>query len=225
MGRKALHTREEVFAAADQLAAQGLEVTASDLLALLGGGSLTTIYNHLDAWKSRKDTLPEMPQAVSVAFALAWKSVAQETAKEIAAIREKTDSEISATEKRFNEALTNIERLESEANEEAVRMESLLAQMTDLDISLREATSREAALTARVEQMGQQIDAQQAELIRIYAENEAERQERKAEIDRLTREIDRERHAAETARQEMIAAREDAACWRGQVTVLQDQKI
>ena len=35
-------------------------------------------------------------------------------------------------------------------------------------------------------------------------------------------EIDRERHAVETARQEMIAAREDAAGWRGRVTALQE---
>jgi chromosome segregation ATPase len=229
MGRKALHTREEVFAAADQLAAEGRDVTASALLASLGGGSLTTIYKHLEAWEtSRKDTprpvVIEMPEAVSAAFARAWQAAAQEAGKEIAAIREKTDAEIRAIGKRFEEALTNIERLEAEANEDAARLESLAAQLADRDTALREAATREAALKATVEQMGRQIDAQQAELERVHAEAEAERQERKAEIDRLTGELDRERRAGETARQETSAAREEAARWRGQAEALQGQQ-
>ena len=43
MGRNARFTEEEVFQAADALVAEGKEVSASSLLATLGGGSLTTI--------------------------------------------------------------------------------------------------------------------------------------------------------------------------------------
>ena len=50
MGRKALFTEEQVFETADRLVTDGKEVTASSLLAALGGGSLTTIYKHMAAW-------------------------------------------------------------------------------------------------------------------------------------------------------------------------------
>jgi peptidoglycan hydrolase CwlO-like protein len=222
MGRKALHTREEVFAAADQLAAGGQDVTASALLAALGGGSLTTIYKHLEAWEaSRKDTprpvAIEMPEAVSAAFARAWQAAAQEAGKEIAAIREKADAEVKAIGKRFEEALANIERLEAEANEEASRLEAASARIAEQEAALREAATREAALNATVEQMRCQIEAQQAELERVHAAAEAGRKEHKAELARLTALLDSERQAAS-------AAREDAARWRGQVEALQGQQ-
>jgi len=54
MGRKALHTQEEVFQAADALAANGKEVTPTTLRDALGGGSLTTIYKHIDAWQEHE---------------------------------------------------------------------------------------------------------------------------------------------------------------------------
>lgn len=196
MGRKALHTPEEVFAAADRLAAEGRDVTASALLASLGGGSLTTIYRHLEAWEASRKDAPrpvaiEMPEAVSAAFARAWQAAAQEAGKEIAAIREKADAEVKEMRKRYEEALASIERLETEAEADAEQIESLTVQLADLDATLREATTREAALKATVGQIERQIEAQQAEL-------------------------EQERQAASTAR-------EEAARWRGQVEVLREQ--
>ena len=54
MGRKAMHTQEQVFEAADRLAATGREVTPASLREYLGGGSLTTIYKHHEAWAAAR---------------------------------------------------------------------------------------------------------------------------------------------------------------------------
>lgn len=277
MGRKALHTQEQVFAAADQLAAEGRDVTASELLAALGGGSLTTIYKHLDAWETSRKDVPrpvviDMPEIVNAAFMQAWQAAAREAGKEIVAIREKADVEVKTLNKRFEEALGNIERLEAEANSDAATIENLTAELAERDNHLAEATTEKAALTATVEQMRQQIEAQEAELERVHKEAEAERQERQQETERLTLDLERERSArqeasaatdrqrqnneqqgaelarltalldtekeegerskarcaaAETerdnARQEAGNAREEAARWRGQVEILQNQ--
>lgn len=219
MGRKALHTQEEVFAAADSMAAAGEDVTASALLATLGGGSLTTIYKHLDAWEaSRKDkprpVMIDMPDAVRAAFAQAWQAAAMEAGKEVAQVREKADADVKAIGKRFSEALTNIERLEAEANDDAAKIETMAEQLTVQEKALQEAKAREAALAATVSQMREQIEAQQTELERVHAKAEAERQARKQEAERLNAEIDRARAAAETTRQQ---AAEDAKQQRQEI--------
>jgi chromosome segregation ATPase len=212
MGRKALHTQEEVFAAADRMSGAGEDVTASALLATLGGGSLTTIYKHLEAWEAAHKDKPrpvmiDMPEAVRAAFAQAWQAAALEAGKEVAATREKADAEVKAMTKRFDEALANIERLEAEANDEAAKSEAMSDKLATQDKALQDMHTKTAALTATVEQMRQQIEAQQAELERVHAEAESERQARKQESERLTGEIERERQAAETIRQQ---AAEDA---------------
>lgn len=207
MGRKALHTQDEVFAAADRMAASGEDVTASALLATLGGGSLTTIHKHLDVWEAARKDKPrpvmiDMPDMVKAAFAQAWQAAALEAGKEVAATREKADAEVKAMTKRFGEALANIERLEAEANDEAAKSEAMSEQLAAQDKALQEMKTKEAALAATVEQMRQQIEAQQAELERVHSEAEAERQARKQESERLNAEIERERQAAEAIRQQ-----------------------
>lgn len=219
MGRKALHTQDEVFAAADRMAAAGEDVTASALLATLGGGSLTTIYKHLEAWEAAHKDKPrpvmiDMPEAVRAAFAQAWQAAALEAGKEVAATREKADADVKAMTKRFDEALANIERLEAEANDEAVKSEAMSDKLAAQDKALQKMQTNEAALTATVEQMRQQIEAQQEELERVHKEAEAERQARKQESGRLTAEIERERQAAETIRQQ---AAEDAKRQRQEI--------
>ena len=204
MGRKALHTQEQVFAAADQLVTDGQDVTASGLLAALGGGSLTTIYKHLEAWETnRKDTprpvVIDMPETVNAAFMQAWQAAAREASKEIMAIREKTDAEVKILTRRFEEALGNIERLETEANTDAATLDNLTAQLAERDAALTKTATEKVALAATVEQMRQQIEAQQAELERVHREAEAERQERQRETERLTGDLERERTARKEA--------------------------
>ncbi len=184
MGRIAAHTQEQVFEAADKLAANGQEVTATTLREVLGRGSFSTLGKHIDAWQQARKAAPapvviDMPESVKAAFAQCWQAAASEAGKEIAAIREKADTEIKTTKRRLDEALAEVERLEEEANADAARLETaegaLSAERAASHRAATEAAAREAALTATAEQMRQQIEAQQAELARVHAEAEAAR--------------------------------------------------
>lgn len=201
MGRKALHTQEQVFEVADRMAAGGQEVTPTALLQALGGGSLTTIYKHLDAWQTSKKDAPvhavfEMPEAVKGAFNAAWQTAANEAAREVAAIREKADMEVKGIARRLEEAISNIEQLESEADADATRIEKLERQLavdkTAADAFATQAVRRESALTATVEQMRHQIEAQAAELIRVHADHDGAREAHAAEVGRLTADFARQ---------------------------------
>lgn len=180
MGRKAMHTQEQVFDAADQLAAAGQEVTPSTLRAALGGGSLTTIYKHLEVWQEAHKEIPKvaaitMPEAVERAFMAAWQVASSEAAKDIAAIKEKSEAEVKAATLRFNEALANISQLETEAEADAVKIEALESQLTTSQAELlrvkTEAATQEAKLSATCGQLEQQLDHQQTELHDLRKEN------------------------------------------------------
>ena len=211
MGRKALHTQEQVFQAADALAASGKEVTPTTLRDALGGGSLTTIYKHIDAWQETRKAAPmpvilEMPDSVKTAFSQCWQAAASEAGKEIAAIREKTDAEIKITKRRLDEAVAAIEQLESEGDADSVKLEKAEADLAvALSTSQQAATKAatlEAALSATANQMREQIEAQQAELAIVHSEAEASRNQHAVEINRLTADFTRQLAALQAAQGE-----------------------
>lgn len=199
MGRKAKHTPEQVFETADKIAASGQEVTPTVLLTMLGGGSLTTIYKHLDAWHAaRKEAsapvVIDMPEGVKTAFNQAWQAAATEAAKEVAAIREKAYAEVKAMTRRLEEAIANIAQLEVEADADATKMDALekelAAEKATASKAATEAVKRESSFAATVEQMQHQITAQQAELARVHAEQDTMRKQQAIETERF---MERER--------------------------------
>lgn len=196
MGRKATHTQEQVFEVADRLAASGQEVTATVLRDELGGGSLTTIYKHLDAWTASKKTAPpvimEQPESVKAAFAAIWQAVTNEAAKEIGAIRQKADAEVKMATKLRDEAVNAIAQLEAEAEADAAKIEALERRIAEQQSALNDAAVEAAALRAGSEQMTQQIEAQTAELERVHADHEAARQAHAAELARVNTDFARQ---------------------------------
>jgi DNA repair exonuclease SbcCD ATPase subunit len=180
MGRKAMHTQEQVFNAADQLVAAGQEVTPSTLRAALGGGSLTTIYKHLEAWQGMHKEIPKvaaiaMPEVVERSFMAAWQAASAEAGKEIAAIKEKTDAEVKAATLRFDEALANISQLETEAEADAIKIEALESQLATSQAELirvnTDAATQDAKWSATCGQLEQQLGGQQTELHDLRKEN------------------------------------------------------
>lgn len=195
MGRKALHTQEEVFKVADELAAKGIEVTPTVLHTALGGGSMTTIYKHLPVWiEQRKQAAAPvpvaMPDAVLASFNQTWQVAAQEAAKEVAAIREKADAEVKEMRRNADEAVETIVRLEAEAEADAVKLEMLERELSDTKRAANAATTEAAkqvsALAATVEQMQNQIAEQHAAILRGHDEHQVFRQDKADEMGRLT---------------------------------------
>ena len=215
MGRIAAHTQEQVFDAADQLAASGQEVTATTLREVLGRGSFSTLGRHLDTWQQARKASPapvviDMPESVKIAFGQCWQAAAAEAGREIAAIREKTDTEIQATKRRLTEALAEIERLEKDANDDAAALE---AAQTDLEQTTQmarrvvtDAAAREAALAATAKQMQQQIESQQDELARVHAEADAARRQYAVDLQTVQGHTDRLRGQLAEAAEKLEAA-------------------
>ena len=212
MGRKALHTQEQVFKAADGLVAAGVEVTPTALRETLGGGSMTTIYKHLAAWEETRKATPApaaiaMPGIVQQQFAAVWQALSIEAGREIAAIREKADADTKAIKRRLDEALGAIEQLEAEAETDAGNLEAAQAALAEAqDAAQRtrtEAAAREAALQATAEQQARQIETIEAELGRVHDESAAIRSQHQAEIGRLSEQI-AEQSAANQAAQTAI---------------------
>lgn len=209
MGRKALHTQEQVFGAADRLAAGGQEVTPTSLREALGGGSLTTIYKHHEAWVASRAARPapviiEMPDTVKQAFAQCWQAAATEAGKEIAAIREKADAEIKGVKRRLEEAVASIAQLESEQEADASRVETLERQLADertaAQASATEAAAREAGLSATAQQLANQLATLKDELRLAHDAAASHRSER-----------DRAAASADALRAELAQLRRDQA--------------
>lgn len=210
MGRKALFTEEEVFHAADALVAEGKEVSASALLAALGGGSLTTIYKHLAEWRAKRPAsttggVPlEIPEPVQGAFAAAWRVASTEASKEIAIVKEKANDEVKTAQKQFKEAVDSISKLEAESELDAGKIEALNSQVEELQASLRSLENERAGLGATVHQQREQIKSVESELARVHQETEQERTRYSTEFERIHKELDEERrrHQEEIAKLE-----------------------
>ena len=164
---KPLFTAEQIHEAADAIAAEGKEVTALVLLSRLGGGSLTTIYKHLIAWREARQqsavptngqTIPEPVQAAfATALGRAWGAAAAEAAKEVAAVKEKSAAETQAANKQFEEALEAIEKLEEQSETDTAKIESLTTRVADLETQLQKSQNEKAALQATTEQLRHQV--------------------------------------------------------------------
>ncbi len=165
MGRKAYFTEQEVLAAADRLAAAGKEVTASALLDVLGGGSLTTIYKHLNVWRESRPALVQqvvpgdLPEPVQTAFMAAWKVAAGEAAKEAAAVKERALEDVRVVTRQFAEAQDHIARLEGELEASAGEVDDLKKRLTELEEAMQKSDLERAALAAKAEQLEAQVAA------------------------------------------------------------------
>jgi DNA repair ATPase RecN len=211
MGRKSAFTQSEIFEVADRLAAEGKEVSATALHDALGGGSLTTIYRHLNEWRAANPTalsavIPvEMPDSVQGAFAAAWRTAVTEAGREIALAKEKAAEEVKAARTQFQEALASIERLEKEAESDAAQIETLTAKNQQLETALHKSSSECAALTATVDQLREQIKSLN------HASQQAQKRADKAE------------QLLEKSNKDREAALKEAAEMRGQFQALKQQ--
>lgn len=171
MGRIAAHTQEQVFEAAEKLAAESREVTPTTLREVLGRGSFSTLGKHLDAWRQARKIAPalvtiNMPENVRAAFARCWQAVANEAGREITAIREKADAEIQASKRRLDEALAKVDHLRTQLEaasdrekakvEEAATAKAAAARLSD---QLKEQKLRSVEVIGKLEKGKQALEA------------------------------------------------------------------
>jgi len=156
---------DELFETADRLEAEGKVVTALSLLNALGRGSLTTIYKHLENWKSgRSLTVPtlnnEMPDTVKNAFAIVWREAAKEATREAQAVKGKVIEEDSAAIGQFHGALEAIEKLERESEAQNLVIEDLKKQLSKQQAEIARLEVDNVALNATVDELRRQVRSQ-----------------------------------------------------------------
>ncbi len=167
MARRPVVDREELFEAANRLAAEGREVTALTLLNALGGGSLTTIYKHLSAWEAQRPAVvpagnSEIPPSVQAAFAGTWRAAQLEAAREIAAAKEKAQEEVQQAQKQFADAVAAIEKLEADSEADAQQIEQLKARTVELESQMHELKTENASLRSVGDELRQQVQKLEA---------------------------------------------------------------
>lgn len=153
MGRKAFFTREQVYEAADALAAQGEDVTVRSLHAYLGGGSFSSVMKHFTDWKAARATVvnapkTDMPASISGAFDSVWRTAMGLAVKELTNEREKAAQEVKDADMRVQETLAAVEELENANNELTEKLEELSAKLATTESKLTQALNEKSALSA-----------------------------------------------------------------------------
>lgn len=166
MARRQAIDPEELFETANRMKAEGKEVTAMALLDALGGGSLSTIYKHLEAWNAARPTEvivkpEEIPAAVQASFAAAWRLAAQESKREVTEVKEKAKEEVAAALRQFHGALEAIAKIEKDRDTDTEIIEGLQKQLAEAKAEISKAESEGAAEKARADELRQQLKSQQ----------------------------------------------------------------
>ncbi len=183
MARGAVIEQDELFETANQLEADGKEVTAMALLNALGRGSLTTIYKYLEAWKTNRPVKvstgnSEIPETVRNAFASTWRVAAQEAAREVEAVKEKAAEEVKEALGQFRGALEAIERLEKESEADALEIDGLKKQSAEQQAEVTRLEADKAAQGATIDELRRRDESQAQELERLHKDLERQRSER-----------------------------------------------
>lgn len=177
MGRGPVIEQDELFEVANRLEAEGKEVTALALLEALGRGSLTTIYKHLEVWKTAKPSKVqlsnnEMPDRVKSAFMVAWRQASQEAGLAVEEAREKAKEEVAAALRQFHGALEAIARLEKEREADADQIQALNEHVDKLTHDLSSLEASNAALKAQGEAQAKDLERLQKELAKAQSERD-----------------------------------------------------
>jgi predicted RNase H-like nuclease (RuvC/YqgF family) len=210
MARRPAIEAEELFDAANRLQSEGKEVTAVALLDAMGGGSLRTIYRHLEAWQRNRPTVintavVEIPAAFQTAFAAAWRVAAQQIDQSVLAVKEKATEETEAALRQFHGAIEAIGKLEEESEAAERQIEELKAKLTEAEAVAHTAQTEAATQRATADQLQKLVEKQDKDIERLRAE--VETAETASKMDRAERE----------------ASMKEAAELKGQVEALKDQ--
>lgn len=243
-------TREQVFEAASQLKAQGMQITMQRIREALGEtGSFTTISRLLEEWRAAdtikdREVLPDIPEAAEQGMQAAirelWRIAAATAHRRVAEAKEEADRRVKEAEGRYGEARAEVERLEkaAAAADDEVQTLRIRAGQLERDLSaaqavegeLRERVASEEARSRELEAKVGELGAAAADLQKKAQAAEVREREREAESRRLGRELEevgRRAQASDEARaraeSEAQAAAERAAASAANVIDLEKQ--
>lgn len=187
MGRKAFFTRDEVFKAADELAAQGEDVAVRTLHAYLGGGSFSSIMKYLTIWKDQRPPeeasgRADMPASMTNAFDAVWKTAMAQASKELTGEREKAAQAVQDADMRAAETLSAIEELENTNNEQAEKLEELTGKLDSTEGKLHSAMSEKSALAAVNSQLKEQAQKLQSSFEGLQSVHEQQQKKHAEEL-------------------------------------------
>lgn len=193
--RRAPVDPEDVCRIANAITAEGKQVTALLVLDALGGGSLRTIYKHLNEWEKNRKEAPhvslssEVPEPVKAAFASVlantWRVAAAEAAREVTATKEKAAAEVAEAQAKFDGALDAIQRFEADIERDAATIEELKTKIADLEQAVSTLSQEKAAARATAEQLGLQVKAHETELERLHKDRQEDRQAHREQMEKL----------------------------------------
>lgn len=191
MARRAVVERDELFQAANDMAAANKPVTALALIEALGGGSFRTIYKYLAEWEANRPknttatNTAEVPESVQNALLNTWRVATMEAAKEVIAVKQKAAEEVKAAQDKFDEALEAIQKLEAESEQDNAQIEQLKAKVAELEQSVSQLSNDNAAARATAEQLRHQVKSQQVELDRVHKDQEQDRTKHRERMEKL----------------------------------------
>jgi DNA repair exonuclease SbcCD ATPase subunit len=195
MARRQAIAADELFETANRLKAEGKEVTALTLLDALGGGSLSTIYKHLEVWHASKPAEvitpgEELPPQVLASFTASWRLATQEAGRQVAEVREKAKEETAAALRQFHGALEAIAKLEAESEADAQEIERLTGKIAEVENALHELQKEAAGQKSLVEQL-QKLTEKQEKVIEGLREESAKASELKGTVSTLQAQNDK----------------------------------
>lgn len=181
--------KERIVAAADALAAEGIESPTNDQVReRMGSGSLSNISPVMREWReSRKaatvaalEMPAELKKAIESSVGQMWTAASKLASATIDTVRQEADTAIETATGERDEALAEITRLETriaglekalaDQGQEADRVKTELEQERGQNTKLN---AENAALVARVDDRGEQIRGLRAELKDVRNDNKA----------------------------------------------------
>lgn len=181
--------KEKIIAAANALAAEGIESPTNDQVReRMGSGSLSHISPVMREWReSRKAEVVaalEMPadlkKAIESSVGQVWTAASKLASATIETVRQEADSAIKAATSERDEALAEITRLESQIAELEKALADKEQEVSQVKTELEQErsqntklTTENAALVARVDDRDEQIKGLKTELKEARDDNKA----------------------------------------------------
>ena len=191
-------TQDIVNQVADQMSAQGQNVTIDSVRQALGGGSFTTISPLVKAWKESNiveaaaaEAMPaEAERASAEAARVIWSAAQRVAAERIEAARAQADDAVREATASADEAVAEVARLEADLRDMTEKHEWASEKARDLDKEVVQVTSAKDSAESRLAEIKADAatareDARDAERRAATAEGRAaaaEQQQAKLEL-------------------------------------------